>query len=96
MFDHPFKKEGSGLQAVVRCPKCKSAEYDGRQNQYETFFDCRKCGNRWSGGSMGAAKPDFLEAPPPAGLPAPADDLPAVQYTGAAFRDPSRNFGGDE
>jgi len=98
-FDNPFG--GSASSPKIICPVCKADEFDARQNQYETWRECRKCGNRWSGGSVGAGQPDFalvenMGLVPPEGVPAPDDDLPSSQYTGSPFRDPSRNFGGDE
>ncbi len=41
---------------------------------------------------MGAAQPDYRDPVPPPGIPAPDDDLPVQQFTGA----PYRRFGGDE
>lgn len=93
MFDdHPFKTDVGSVQNQIRCPRCRGLEYDGHQNQWETFFECRKCGNRWSGGSANVARQDATDPPPPAGIPAPDDDTPVVQYTGAGFRDPDRNY----
>ncbi len=50
---------------------------------------------------MGANQPDFSlpenrNLVSPQGVPAPDDDLPLVQYTGARFRDPRRNSGGGD
>ena len=74
-YDNPF---GERESVVVQCPKCGSSDFDAHQNQYETWRDCRKCGNRWSGGSVGAGQPDFsepenLQLVPPPGVPAPDD-----------------------
>lgn len=89
--DHPFKDHNPILN-VVRCPKCKSTEYDAHQNEFENFYNCNKCGNQWSGGSVGAARPDYLTSAPVPGTPAPDDDRPVTQYTGAGFRNPNRNY----
>ena len=89
----PFNEE-SAIQ-VISCPKCKSQEFDARQNQWHTWRICRDCGTEWSGG-IGVARPDYSEPPSAVGIPAPDDDRPVSQYTGAAFRDPSKNVGGDE
>ena len=86
--EHPFKdtKAGSALNNAPKCPVCKSGEFDARQTEFEVLRKCRKCGNEWSGGSVGAARPSVLEDVPPPGMPAPDDDLPTNDFTGAAFR----------
>ena len=86
--DNPFGPQES---IVIKCPKCGESDFDAKQNQYETWRECRKCGNRWSGGSMGARQPDFSlpenkALVPPPGVPDMDEDLPVVQYTGAPFR----------
>lgn len=78
------------------CPICKSDNYSSHRNQYETWRDCNKCGNRWSGGSMGAARRDYSGPPPsPPGMP-DYEDPPETQSTGAAFRNPLKNRGIDD
>ena len=44
---------------------------------------------------MAAGIPDFLHPPPPPGVPV-MDEVPVVQYTGAAFRDPDKLVGDDD
>lgn len=80
---------------IIKCPVCEASDFEARQNQYETFRVCNKCGNKWSGGSVGAARPDFRDPLPPPGVPAPDDDLPVSQYTGAGFR-LGGGYGGDD
>jgi hypothetical protein len=44
---------------------------------------------------MVRGEPDPGSAPIGPGMPVPEeDDRPAVQYTGASFRDPNKNFDG--
>lgn len=78
---------------AVCCPVCSSTEFDARQNQYTTMRECRKCGNKWSGGMGGQPDFDRLEnrsLVPPPGIEAPDEDLPPA-YDGG-FRNPSKNF----
>jgi hypothetical protein len=76
--------------AGPKCPKCKKADFDAYSNQYGIFRKCRACKQTWSGGSFSSVRPDFRDPLPVPGTPAP-EDLPLTQYTGAAFRDPSKN-----
>lgn len=82
----PFGEEKAQEINVIKCPVCSASDFEARQNQYETFRICNKCGNKWSGGSLAAAQPDYRDQVPPPGVPAPDDDLPVTQYTGAGFR----------
>jgi hypothetical protein len=86
--------------AKICCPKCGSDKFRAWTNQYGLMRKCLvpTCRETWSGGTMAAGRMDFLNQfpQPPPGLPAPDDDQPAIQYTGAAFRDPIKNLGGDE
>ena len=89
--ENPFKNAYDPLEAgtsnVVKCPKCKSQDFDARSNQYGVHRICRKCKNAWSGGGVGFAPPDFLAPEIPV-----EEDVPLTQFTGA----PYRLFGGDE
>lgn len=84
----------------ICCPKCESDNFHAWTTQYGVMRRCLQpgCGNEWSGGTMAAGRYDFpnLYPQPLPGVPAPDDDLPVVQYTGAGFRDPSRTFGDDD
>ena len=100
-FGGPKKAKGdksSTPQSLkICCPRCSSEEFDAKQNQWEMWRECRVCGNRWSGGSAGAGQPEItpeLQAAllPNKGVPAPDDLDTGSQYTGADFRDPSKNF----
>lgn len=94
-FD-PFRNpDEAATSLIVRCPKCGSDDFEVRQNQYEIFRICRvkECKNRWSGGTMGAARPDYRDPPSLPGVPAPDDGPDVVQFTGAPYR---RFGGGDE
>jgi hypothetical protein len=91
--DHPFGKSADKNSPVVCCPACKSTEFEAKQNQWENFRICLKCGNKWSGGigfdiTMSPNHPEVR----PQGVPVPEDDVPDVQYTGASFRDPNKNW----
>lgn len=84
----------------IRCPKCKSDDFRAWTTQYGVMRKCNvaTCREEWSGGTMAAGRPNFqnLYPQPLPGVPAPDDDLPVVQYTGASFRDPSKNFDDDD
>jgi hypothetical protein len=93
---NPLDDEGN---MGIRCPKCKSTNFHAFTNQYGITRKCleKGCGLEWSGGSMAAGKQlmsdlDLL----PDGSVAPDLDMPLMQYTGAGFRDPSKNIGGDD
>lgn len=91
---NPLDREG---EPPIKCPRCKKANFHAFTNTYGLIRRCKECGNEWSGGSANAsANPDWRYGVPLPGTPAPYDDLPVTQYTGASFRDPSKNSGGDE
>ena len=89
----PFGGNPTTGTSGMCCPKCRAKDWDAYTNQYATVRTCRKCKQQWSGGTMGAARPDFSEPAPPPGIAAP-EDRPVVQFTGAGFRDPSKNSDG--
>lgn len=86
--------------AKVCCPKCGSDNFRAWNNDYGLMRKCLvpTCQQEWSGGTMAAGRPNFLDLYPQPlpGVPAPDDDYQSVQYTGAGFRDPSKNYGGDD
>ena len=57
--------------------------------------DGKPCNQKWSGG-IGVQQADFAEPAPQDGVESTLDDRPSVQYTGASFRDPSKNFDSGE
>lgn len=85
--------------ATVRCPKCKSTNFRAWTTDFGVMRKCKEanCQEEWSGGTMAAGRSNFaaMYPQPHPNMPAPEDDLPAVQYTGAGFRDPDKNFGDD-
>ncbi len=82
---------GDGVAGAVKCPVCKSRNFDARSTQFQGIVrNCRDCKNEWSGGGVGSF-PDGA-VPPPAELPAEDDAYPITQFTGG----PHRRFGGDE
>lgn len=89
---NPMESEDHATQ---KCPTCRSQDFRAWTMQYGLMRKCNACGEEWSGGSVAVARPDFLEPPPLPGVPVP-DELPSVQFTGANFRDPSKNFGDDD
>lgn len=94
MADHPFggpfggspipgdPLDGNRDAAKICCPRCKSEKFRAWSNQYGQFRKCYECKNEWPGGMAGVIPGEDV----PPGVPAPDDDIPAVQYTGAAFR----------
>lgn len=108
MSDNPFSGPFAGApgiggnpidneaNAVVRCPGCKSQKFRAWTTDYGVMRKCHDCKQEWSGGTMGAARGILTGPRPGPGMPAPDDDIPGVQYTGAGFRDPSKTFGDDE
>lgn len=92
-------EDGDG-QVTPCCPKCKSQNFRAWNTQYGLMRQCLEagCKNEWSGGTMSAGRPNFAQAfpQPMPGTPAPDDDIPTVQYTGAGFRDPGKSFGDDD
>ena len=103
-FAGPFGQNGPfgtdpiaspGTAGLILCPACQSDDFHAYQNQYETVRKCNKCGNKWSGGVV--AKPDLAYPEVMEGVPVPEDEgLPLDNYAGQSFRDPYRNYGGDE
>jgi hypothetical protein len=84
----------------IQCPECGNNGMDGsitgQSGQWGIKRICKKCDHEWHGG-IGVQRADFSEPIPRPGVAPPAyDDIPIVQYTGAAYRDPSKNFSGDE
>lgn len=82
------------------CPACKSTNFRAWTNEFGVMRQCLEpnCKNEWSGSTVTAGRSNFLDLypQPMPGVPAPDDDYPSVQYTGAGFRDPSKNFGNDD
>ncbi len=111
-MDNPFSGPFAGAPGIggnplddennakLCCPACKSENFRGWTTQYGVMRKCLEpnCQNEWSGGTMASGRSNFAELfpQPLPNVPAPDDDYPVVQYTGAGFRDPSRSFGGDD
>lgn len=76
------------------CPICKKQEFDAYSTEFTIVRTCRACSHQWCGGSF-MAQPDQSSPPPPIGVPSP-EDYPVAQYTGASYRNPSKNFEGVE
>lgn len=86
--------------AVVRCPKCKSTNFNAFTNEYGIQRKCLEPGCRqiWSGGSVSSNQHTFIDRGEvlPDGTIAPDIDIPTVQFTGSNFRRPGNNYDGDE
>jgi len=75
----------------------------GRSGQWGITRLCKKvdpdtgkaCGHTWAGG-IGVQQADFSKPMPIRGQAEPVDDRPLIQHTGPEFRNPSKNFDGDE
>jgi predicted RNA-binding Zn-ribbon protein involved in translation (DUF1610 family) len=95
MKTSPFDLGKLEEQRKIQCPKCgEQMHITCRSLEYEYIRHCNVCGCDWSGG-MVRGEPDPGSAPIGPGMPVPEeDDRPAVQYTGASFRDPNKNFDG--
>ena len=96
----PFDvREVSQPRIVCPNPKCRNSGMDGtitgRSGQWGVKRKCLKCGQEWSGG-IGVQRADFSEPIPVPGVDNTGDDIPSVQYTGAGFRDPDKNYSGEE
>lgn len=95
----PFDAEQAARPAII-CPnpECRNDGMDGsitgKSGQWGIKRICKKCGQEWHGG-IAVQRADFSEPMPRPGVPEP-DDRPTTQYTGAAFRDPSKNFSGGD
>ena len=79
----------------IACLKCGEVEHlSGRGTQWEFRRICLTCGFEWSAGSMNVARADMSSPLPMPGVPVPVeeDDVDLVQYTGAGFRDPNKNY----
>ena len=106
MSDNPFSDPFNGGQfgpealekpeeaGAVKCPSCKSTNFRAWTNQYGVMRKCNECKNQWSGCTVAVGRIDYSEVVPPQGVDAPVD-LPVVQYTGSAFRDPSKIVDGE-
>lgn len=79
----------------LRCKQCgETQNITCRALEWEYRRKCNACGFEWSGG-MVRGEPDPTSIPVMDGVPAPDDDdPPVVQYTGANFRDPNKNYDG--
>lgn len=80
----------------IQCSKCgEKVNIKCRALEYEYHRQCLACGFEWSGG-MVRGEPDPASVPIMEGVPGPDDDddRPLLQYTGANFRDPNKNFDG--
>lgn len=108
-FGGPFSSSGIGGNPLddeanmgPRCPKCKSKNFHAWTTDYGIARKCLEpgCKEEWSGGSVAVSNyqlfsdPEFRAFTEDA-VP-PDIDIPVVQYTGASFRDPSKNVGGDD
>lgn len=96
---NPFLDPKSINSALVCCPVCKKSDFNAFTTQYGIIRRCNLCKNEWSGGTIVSpevGRSDISGMVPPKGAPAPDDNLPLNEYTGAPFRDPSKNYGGDE
>jgi|SRR3954464_13015074 hypothetical protein len=93
---NPYDPVSRMASAIIKCPKCGSSNFEAKSLQWGLFRKCLEpgCGNEWSGGSVAMA--DASGPPPLQDVPAIDDDIPLVQYTGASFRNPARNTGGDD
>ena len=96
----PFDAEQtSGPKIVCPNPTCRNDGMDGsitgKSGQWGIKRICKKCGQEWSGG-IGVQQADYSEPMPLPGVDTTGDDIPVSKYTGASFRDPSKNFSGDE
>lgn len=112
MADNPFSGPFAGAPGIggnplddknnskVCCPKCGSSNFRAWNTEYGLMRQCLEtaCKEEWTGGTMAAGRMDFLNRypQPPPGMPALDEDLPVIQYTGAGFRDPNKNFGDDD
>ncbi len=95
--DPPFKNAYDPMQPgssnVVKCPVCEAQDFDAHSNAYGVHRKCRKCGNEWSGGGVGV----FPEGSPHIPDVPAEDDFPSLMNNSVpAYRDPRRNYGGDE
>ncbi len=84
-------KPGTGADGLC-CPQCKAKDWDVSTRPHEILRICRVCKNEWSGGTMGVAQLDPTYVPSPPNSQPEDDDIPLTQYTGADFRDPSKNY----
>lgn len=87
--------ESTSEKTVLQCPNCGNDGMDGsitgRSTQWGVTRICKKCDFKWQGG-IGVQQADFSEPPPIPGIDTEIDDEPSIQYTGASYRDPDKNF----
>ncbi len=111
-IDSPFSGPFAGAPGIggdpldtevsvgIKCPKCKSTNFRAWTTDYGVMRKCliATCLEEWSGGTMASGRSNFqdLYPQPLPGAIVPDDDLPIIQYTGGAYRDPSKNFGHDD
>lgn len=93
-FKHAYDPMGPRSHNVVKCPACGEQDFDARSNAYGVHRKCRKCGNEWSGGGVGS----YPDGSPRISDNAPIEDdvEPPINNDVPAYRDPRRNYGGDE
>ncbi len=96
---NPLDDEG---HVGPRCPKCKSTNFRAWTTDYGIMRKCleKGCGEEWSGGSVAVSNYQLFDDPELRVLTedtvAPDINIPSVQFTGASYRDPSRNLNNDD
>lgn len=96
----PFDAEAVEKPGIL-CPnpKCRNDGMDGsitgRSGQWGIKRICKKCGQEWSGG-IGVQQADFSGSMPRPGVEDPEDVAIPNQSGAVGFRDPSKNYSGDE
>lgn len=96
---NPFLDQNSDSAAKPHCPACKKDNFHAYTTQWGLMRRCLECKNEWSGGTVvppEIGRMDMRGMVPPPGTPAPDDFISEAQYMGASFRDPDKNFDGDE
>lgn len=90
----PFQTD-KGVRPVVVCPKCGNDGMDGsidaKSLQWGLKRICLRCNYEWSGG-IGVQQAVDPGDTTPSGEPAYDPDERGVEFTGAPFRDPGKNF----
>jgi hypothetical protein len=96
----PFDADAVSRPRII-CPnpECSNDGMDGsitgRAGQWGIQRKCTKCGHTWSGG-IGVQIADASGGMPKPGVVDPEDDVLPTHSTTADFRNPSKNFSGDE